>query len=222
MIEVKHLNKQYGNFYAIKDINLNINEGDYIAITGRSGSGKSTLFNIIGGLDSPSSGEVKYRNENVDKFDDQKISKYRNTVIGFIFQSYNLELSYTVYQNIEIPLLISGISKKNRHNRILEVAKKLNIESKLYTPSNKLSGGEKQRVAIARALINNPKIILADEPCGNLDSTNSKAILDIFKGLNDDGITILLVTHQITDAKDAKRIITLADGEILNEHIATF
>ncbi|MDR1939847.1 MAG: ABC transporter ATP-binding protein [Clostridiales bacterium] len=218
MFEIDDLTKNYGSFTALKNINLKIDEGDYIAVTGRSGSGKSTLLHIIGGLDRPTYGMVLYNGENLVDFSEKRIAKYRNLDVGFIFQSFNLEPSYSVYKNLEIPLLIAGVDKKTRDEKIRENAERLGMQHKLKNLANNLSGGEKQRVAIARALMNDAKILLADEPCGNLDSANSKIIMDILDGLNNNGITIMLVTHQDNDAKRAKRLIYLLDGEIVNEN----
>ncbi|MDR1905717.1 MAG: ABC transporter ATP-binding protein [Clostridiales bacterium] len=217
MIKTERLTKCYGDFFALKYVDLEVGEGEYVAVTGRSGSGKSTLFHIIGGLDKPSYGRLYYKGKNIYDFSEKEIAKYRNNEIGFVFQAFHLEPSYTVYKNLEIPMLIAGADKKTREEKIKKYAEKLGISDKLKNLANNLSGGEKQRAAIARALVNEPKILLADEPCGNLDTANAEKIMDIFEGLNNEGITILLITHQERDAKRAKRIIRLLDGEIVAE-----
>ncbi|MDR1940145.1 MAG: ABC transporter ATP-binding protein [Clostridiales bacterium] len=217
MITVENLTKSYGGFFALSDVSFDVEKGDYIAVTGRSGSGKSTLFHIIGGLDRPTDGAVIFEGRNSINFSEKEMARYRNLEIGFVFQSFHLEPSYTVYKNLEIPLLIAGIDKNTRDERIRLNADKLGIADKLNNLANNLSGGEKQRVAIARALMNNPKVILADEPCGNLDSLNAEKIMDIFTALNNEGITVLLITHHIKDAQRAKKIINLLDGEIVYE-----
>ncbi|MCL2556149.1 MAG: ABC transporter ATP-binding protein [Firmicutes bacterium] len=215
MITLNNITRKYGDFYALKNIDLTIGKGDYIAICGRSGSGKTTLLNLVGGLDRPTNGDLIVKDINFNSSSDDQLAEFRNKNLGFVFQSFHLEPTYTVYKNIEIPLLIANADKKESKLKIEQVAEKLGITSKLKNIANTLSGGEKQRVAIARALINDPDIIIADEPCGNLDSKNSAAIMDILDTLSKEGKTIILVTHQESDAKRAKKIITLEDGQII-------
>jgi len=215
MIELRNVSKSFNGFEALKNINLSIERGDYVAICGRSGSGKSTLLNLIGGLDKPTTGSLQVMNIDFANASDDELADFRNQKIGFVFQSYHLEPVYSVYKNIQIPLLIANIGRKESKSRVEAIAKKLGTFSKLNNIANVLSGGEKQRVAIARALVNNPEIIIADEPCGNLDTKNSKAVMDILEELSKEGKTIILVTHQESDAKRARRIVTLKDGQII-------
>jgi ABC-type lipoprotein export system ATPase subunit len=218
LYEIKNLTKRYGEFFALNGVSFDVEKGGYIAVVGRSGSGKSTLFHIIGGLDAPTTGSIMFDGYDIIGFSEKEIARYRNREIGFVFQAFHLEPSYTVYSNLEIPLIIAGVDKKTRNDRINFNAERLGIADKLKNLANNLSGGEKQRVAIARALVNNPKILLADEPCGNLDLANSEKIMDIFEELNDSGITIMLITHQEKDAERAKKRIRLLDGKIVDEN----
>lgn len=219
MIKLENINKNYKGFYALKNISLQIIDGEFIAIIGESGSGKSTLLNIIGQIDVPSSGEIYLDEKNITDLTDNEIAKLRNTTFGFIFQSFYLEPTYTVSQNIEIPLVLAGIKKKDRKSRIDEVLLKVGLVDKAKNKASNLSGGEMQRVAIARAIVNNSPIIIADEPCGNLDSKNGKIIMSLLKDLNLEGKTIIMVTHSLEHAKWAKRIIKLSDGEIVSDTI---
>ncbi|MDR3318017.1 MAG: ABC transporter ATP-binding protein [Clostridiales bacterium] len=217
MVEIRNLSKKYGDFFALNDISMTVEQGDYTAVMGRSGSGKSTLLHIIGGLDKATVGQILFEGEDIAAFSEKRAARYRNQKIGFVFQAFHLEPSYSVYKNMEIPLLIAGTEKEERRERIKKYADKLGISEKLNSVSRTLSGGEKQRAAIARALITEPKLILADEPCGNLDSVNAGTIMDIFDMLNSEGKTILLVTHQEGDAKRARKRIVLHDGAVMNE-----
>ncbi len=217
MIKLENISKKYKDFYALKETNLNIEDGEFVAIIGESGSGKSTLLNLIGQIDVPSSGEIIIDGQNTVELKDNEVAKLRNTTFGFVFQSFYLEPTYTVYQNVEIPLILNGTKRKARKERVLEVLNAVDMQDKLKNKVSNLSGGEMQRVAIARAIAANPPIIIADEPCGNLDSKNGEAVMKLLKGLNDAGKTVIMVTHSLEHAKWAKRIIKLSDGEIVSD-----
>lgn len=199
----------------LKNINLEVKEGEFLSIMGPSGSGKSTLLNIIGCLDRPTSGIYFLEGKSVDKLSDESLAKIRNKKIGFVFQSFNLIPFYTALRNVEVPMIYAN--KQNRKQIAFELLKKVGLEDRINSKPSILSGGEKQRVAIARALSNDPNIILADEPTGALDSKTGKEILDIFKELNRQGKTIILITHDKEVAKAAERIIYIRDGVIQNE-----
>mgnify|MGYP000894974753 CR=1 FL=1 len=223
MIEIINVSKKFnssgeGNeFWALKDINLTIETGEFVAIVGRSGSGKSTLMNLIGTLDKPTSGNIYIDKEDIVNVTNQKKELYRNQKMGFIFQAFYLEPTYTVYENVEMPMLIKGVSHKERRKAIEESLSKVGLLHKAYERAKFLSGGEQQRVSIARALVNNPGIILADEPCGNLDSNNSNQVMNILAELNLEGKTVIMITHNMEDANKAKRIITIYDGKIIGD-----
>ena len=219
MIELKSITKKYKDFYALKETNLKIEEGEFVAIIGESGSGKSTLLNIIGQIDVPSSGEIIIDEKNTVDLDNNEVARLRNSTFGFVFQSFYLEPSYTVYRNVEIPLILKGMKRKERKQRVEEVLNSVDMQDKLKNKASNLSGGEMQRVAIARAIAADPSIIIADEPCGNLDSKNGEAVMQLLKGLNDAGKTVIMVTHSLEHAKWAKRIIRLSDGEIVSDTI---
>ena len=211
-----NLIKKYGNQVVLNKLSISVTQGEFITITGRSGSGKSTLLKCLGSMLKPDSGEVILDGEDLYKLQEKKLCQVRNNKFGFIFQTFALENKYTAFENIEIPLILSGgIKKKERIERINSLAKKLNIDNILNKSAGGLSGGEKQRVAIARAVINNPEILFADEPCGNLDRYNGEVIMGIFKQLVQSGFTILMVTHQEEDALLADRIIRMEDGKFL-------
>lgn len=222
MIELINIKKKYVSgdlsFEALKGIHLTIKENDYIALMGTSGSGKSTLMNILGALDTPTYGEYILYGKPIHLLDNDKISEFRNKEIGFIFQSFNLLPKLSVLDNVILPLIYTKeeFSKKEREQKAIEVLNKVGLGDKLTNKPNELSGGQRQRVAIARALINEPKILLADEPTGNLDSKTSYEIMQLFDDLHNSGQTIILVTHENDIAKFAKKIITLKDGLITN------
>lgn len=222
MIELINIKKKYVSgdlsFEVLKGIYLTIKENDYIALMGTSGSGKSTLMNILGALDTPTSGEYILYNKPIHLLDNNKISEFRNKEIGFIFQSFNLLPKLSVLDNVILPLIYTKeeFSKKEREQKAIKVLNKVGLGDKLTNKPNELSGGQRQRVAIARALINEPKILLADEPTGNLDSKTSYEIMQLFNDLHNSGQTIILVTHENDIAKFAKKIITLKDGLIIN------
>lgn len=199
----------------LKNINLTIKDGEYVTIIGPSGSGKSTLMYLLGLLDVPTSGTVEINNVLTNKLSDEKISKLRNETIGFVFQSFNLINKLTVQENILLPTIYTTKNNINYYDKASELMKRFNISHRAGSYPNKISGGEQQRVAIARALILNPKIILADEPTGNLDSKNGKIILDLIDELNiKDKKTIIMITHDPEIAKHSKRVIKIMDGEI--------
>jgi putative ABC transport system ATP-binding protein len=207
---------------ALRGVSLEIPEGDFIAIMGSSGSGKSTMLNLLGALDRPTKGDYILSGRNVAEMTDDELSAIRNTQIGFIFQSFNLIAQYTVLENIEVPLLYRPgyppIAAKDRE-RVLEIADKVGLGDRLDHRPFQLSGGQQQRVAIARALINNPAVIMADEPTGNLDSKTGEEIMRILTGLNAEGRTIIMVTHEASIAKRAHRQIFMKDGLIAGEGI---
>lgn len=224
MISLKNISKEYidkaTRTLALNNINIEIKESLLTAILGKSGSGKTTLMNIIGGIDLPTNGDVFINDTNLAKLSDKELAIFRRENIGFIFQAFYLEKSFTVYENLLIPFLIDDINKNDANNRIDDLLQKLDIFNLKNKKVCDLSGGEKQRVAIARALALNPDVILADEPTGNLDSENGKIVLDILKDLASNGKTIVLVTHNEDDArKYADEIIRLKDGSIENEVI---
>jgi len=205
---------------ALKGINLNVKPGDFLAIMGPSGSGKSTLMNIIGCLDKPTSGQYFLEGKEISRYNKNQLALIRNKKIGFVFQTFNLLPRTTALENVELPLLYTKISGKKRKELARKALAQVGLAGRENHRTNQLSGGEQQRVAIARALINNPTLILADEPTGNLDTKTGDEILDIFKSLNENkGITIIMVTHDPHVAEMAKRIIYLRDGEIVDEKL---
>ncbi|RLG58161.1 MAG: hypothetical protein DRN95_04780 [Candidatus Hydrothermarchaeota archaeon] len=202
---------------ALRGINLKIRKGEFVSIMGPSGSGKTTLMNLIGCLDRPTEGEIYIANKNVAKLGDDELAKLRREKIGFVFQQFNLIPRLTALENVELPMWFAGLSKKKRRERAVELLKLVGLEKRINHKPAELSGGERQRVSIARALANNPEIILADEPTGNLDTKTGKEIIEILKDLNKQGKTIVLVTHDETFAKEAERIIKIRDGRLLND-----
>lgn len=219
MIECRKLKKCYVNgsveTMALKGVSFKINKGEFVSIIGPSGSGKSTLMHILGALDTPTSGEYFLDGHEVSKLNDDELSDMRRNKIGFVFQSFNLLPRTTVLRNVMLPLLYSNFSTVERKQKALESLKYAGMdEDKFNNLSNQLSGGQMQRVAIARALINNPSIILADEPTGNLDTKTSRIVMETFKELNKKGHTIILITHEMDVAKFADRIISVRDGMI--------
>ncbi len=198
----------------LKGISIDILRNEYVALMGPSGSGKSTLMNILGCLDSPTSGSYILNNHDVSKMQDDALAGVRNKEIGFVFQQFNLLPRMTALENVALPLVYAGIPKKQRLEQAMEVVKKVGLEDRSHHKPNELSGGQCQRVAIARALVNNPSIILADEPTGNLDSRTSEEIMEMFHIIHQGGNTVVLVTHEEGIANYAKRIIRLRDGKI--------
>lgn len=222
MIDIKNVNKEYflsanNKVQALKNINLHINKGEFISIVGKSGSGKSTLLNVISCMDNKYTGNYYLNNKSMTNKKVGELATIRNSMFGFIFQNFNLLQKLTAYENIEIPLIYKKVPKKQRKEIIMNVAEKMGIEKRLRHRPNELSGGEMQRVAIARALVTNPDVILADEPTGALDEKTGKQILNILKKLNDDGKTVIIVTHDLDLSKLTDRIITLSDGKIISD-----
>lgn len=220
MIRFENVVKVYGDkdssLIALNNISLNIPKGKFVSIIGKSGSGKTTLLNLIGGLDKATSGKIYVGENNLADFSNDQLSEYRNKNIGFVFQSFYLESSFTVLENVEIPLVIAGVDKKTRREKAVELITRLDLMDKLNKKASTLSGGQKQRVSIARALINSPDIILADEPTGNLDSKNGAEVMKILHQINLEGKTVILITHNLEDAMKADYIIEIHDGQISN------
>lgn len=223
MIKLNQLSKIFRNNEienrALNNISLNISEGEFIAIMGPSGCGKSTLLNILGLLDYPTNGEYFLLGQNISKLTEKQRINIRKNNIGFIFQSFNLIDELTVYENIELPLLYLKTPSKERKIKVDEILEKMNLTTKKKYFPQQLSGGQQQIVAVSRAIITNPKILLADEPTGNLDSSNGLEIIKSLQKLNNEGTTIIMVTHAIVDAEKAHRIIQILDGQILIEKI---
>ncbi|RKD32353.1 ABC transporter ATP-binding protein [Thermohalobacter berrensis] len=221
MIRIEDLTKIYKTgsveVKALKDVNLNIEKEEFVAIMGPSGSGKSTLMNILGCLDRPTEGRYILDNVDTISLNDKKLASIRNRKIGFVFQSFNLLPRTTALKNVELPMMYAGLSKKERRKRAYQLLEKVGLGDRADHKPNELSGGQKQRVAIARALANNPAIILADEPTGNLDTKSGEDIMGIFQKLNSEGVTIILVTHEDDIAHHAKRIVSFRDGRLIDD-----
>ena len=221
ILEMRDLCKSYfigdGELKVLKNINISITPGEYVAIMGPSGSGKSTLLNMIGCLDRPTTGEYFLGGAGVSTLDDDNLSSIRGARIGFIFQSFNLISQLNIIENIQVPMFYQGISEHESAERAIELAKMVGLGHRLKHRPTELSGGQQQRVAIARALSNDPLIILADEPTGNLDSSSGSEILDILHGLHDQGKTLIAVTHDEGIARESERVIRLFDGMIDKE-----
>ena len=223
MIDIKNLTKTYNigkmSIEILKGIDLTVNEGEYVSIMGPSGSGKSTFLNIIGCLDRLTTGTYTLDGKNIENLNDNELSEIRCKKVGFVFQSYNLLPKLNAIENVELPAKYLGMDRNKRKERAEELLRLVGLNDRMHHLPNELSGGQKQRVAIARALINDPKIIFADEPTGNLDSKSTEEILEIFKKLNDKGVTILMVTHEEDVAKHTKRIVRLRDGIIQSDNL---
>jgi putative ABC transport system ATP-binding protein len=204
---------------ALNNVSLHIEKGEFVAIMGPSGCGKSTLLNIVGMLDNPTGGEYFFDSIEVSKFRENQRTNIRKGNIGFVFQSFNLIDELNVYENVELPLLYLKMSGSERKKKVTAVLDRLNITHRSKHFPQQLSGGQQQRVAIARAVVANPKLILADEPTGNLDSANGEEVMSLLTGLNDEGTTIVMVTHSPSDAEKAHRIIHLFDGHVVTENI---
>jgi putative ABC transport system ATP-binding protein len=204
---------------ALSDVNLHVEIGEFVAIMGPSGCGKSTLLNIIGMLDNPTSGDYFFEDIEVSKFRESQRTNIRKGKIGFVFQSFNLIDELNIYENVELPLLYIKMSGRERRQKVTVIMDRLNLTHRATHFPQQLSGGQQQRVAIARAVVANPKLILADEPTGNLDSANGEEVMELLSGLNNEGTTIIMVTHSPTDAEKAHRVIHLFDGHIVTENI---
>lgn len=219
LLNIQNIYKNYGKEPMIvpllKDVSLEVVQGDYIAIMGPSGSGKTTLMNIIGCLDRASLGTYLFEDEDISEMNDDALSDLRLNKIGFVFQNFNLLSSETAQENVALPLIYAGIDKEKRNQRAIDVLNKVGLQDRISFKPSQLSGGQKQRVAIARAIINNPKILLADEPTGALDQASGKQVMELFKSLNDEGVTIIMITHDANVASHAKKIFHIIDGEII-------
>ncbi|MCT8978562.1 ABC transporter ATP-binding protein [Clostridium sp. CX1] len=204
---------------ALKGVNLEIEEKEYVAIMGASGSGKSTLMNILGCLDKLTEGKYYLDGVDISSLDDNSLASIRNKKIGFVFQAFNLLPKLTAIANVELPMMYAGLPKAERERRAKTALDRVGLSDRVHHKPNELSGGQKQRVAIARALVNDPTIILADEPTGNLDSKSSEEIMGIFQELNDEGVTIVMVTHEPDIAQHTKRAIVFKDGNIISDNL---
>jgi putative ABC transport system ATP-binding protein len=220
MLKMEGVKKVYGTgtaqVEALKDINMEVKENEFIGLIGPSGSGKSTLMNIIGCLDVPTDGEYYFEGENVKNFDHNQLAEIRNEKIGFVFQNFNLLPYATAYENVELPMIFMGVNTKKKKSRIMELLDIVGLADRAHHKPTELSGGEMQRVSIARALANNPRLILADEPTGNLDTKSGEEIVKIFEDLWKEGHTVVMITHNPNISGRAQRIIKLIDGVILN------
>ena len=219
LLNIQNIYKNYGKepmiVPVLKDVSLEVVQGDYIAIMGPSGSGKTTLMNIIGCLDRASLGTYLFEDEDISEMNDDALSDLRLNKIGFVFQNFNLLSSETAQENVALPLIYAGIDKEKRNQRAIDVLNKVGLQDRISFKPSQLSGGQKQRVAIARAIINNPKILLADEPTGALDQASGKQVMELFKSLNDEGVTIIMITHDANVASHAQKILHIIDGEII-------
>lgn len=219
LLNLKNVYKNYGKepmiVPVLKDVSLEVTQGDYIAIMGPSGSGKTTLMNIIGCLDRTSEGTYLFENEDISKMNDDALSDLRLNKIGFVFQNFNLLSSESAQENVALPLIYVGVDKEKRNQRAIDALNKVDLGDRITFKPSQLSGGQKQRVAIARAIINNPKSLLADEPTGALDQASGKQVMELFKSLNDEGVTIIMITHDANVASHAKKILHIIDGEII-------
>ena len=223
LIDIENVKKIYDlgaeKIHALDGVSLKIERGEYIAIMGPSGSGKSTIMNIIGCLDTPTSGSYHFEGEEVSQMDDNQLAGIRNEKIGFVFQTFNLLPRISSLQNVELPLIYGGVSLESRRDRASLVLEQVGLDDRMNHKPNELSGGQRQRVAVARALANEPSIILADEPTGNLDSKTGEEIMVLFNQIHDAGNTIILVTHEEYIAENANRIIRLHDGLIASDEV---
>ena len=221
LLELKEIFKNYSqggiDVPVLKNINLEVEEGEYGAIMGPSGSGKSTLMNIVGCLDKPTSGSFFLDGSDISTLNDKMLSRIRNKYIGFVFQNFNLLPRQTALQNVELPLQYAAVPRKERKMLCKDALIKVGLEDRMYFKPTQLSGGQKQRVAIARAMVNSPKILLADEPTGALDSKSGIQVMQLFRKLNEEGVTVIMITHAREVAEQADRIISIFDGEITSD-----
>lgn len=204
---------------ALDRVCLEVDKGEFVSIMGSSGSGKSTMMNILGCLDKPTSGEFYLDGTDVSKMNDSQLAEIRNKKIGFVFQTFNLLPKLTAIENVELPMVYAGISFDKRRKKAMDALEKVGLEKRIKHKPNEMSGGQRQRVAIARALVNDPSILLADEPTGNLDSKSTVEIIEIFQKLNSDGATIVMVTHEPDVAVHTKRIVTFKDGKSISDEL---
>jgi len=221
-LEIKHIYKEYKlenktKFQALNDVSVSFNKGELVSIIGESGSGKSTLMNLIGGLDTDYDGEILIEGKSLKSFKDKQLDDYRKKKIGFVFQSFNLIPHLSILDNVTIPLTLSDVKESEKNEKAKIILKKLGLENQIKKKPTQLSGGQKQRVAIARALINDPDIILADEPTGSLDSQTTAQILEILKEIADEGKLVIMVTHSEKVASVSSRIVKIADGQIIED-----
>lgn len=219
MIEIKNVTKIYnggkaGEVKALDDVSLSIEDGEFVAVTGESGSGKSTLLNLIGALDAPTQGKIYVGGQDISGFSEEQAAKFRRENVGFVFQGFYLEESFSVLVNVEIPLILRGADEKEREALAREMLEKFDLADKAEAMPAQLSGGQMQRVCIARALAGGAKLVLADEPTGNLDSVSGSAVIDVFRKLAEEGVTIVMVTHNKEFAARCDRIIELKDGRV--------
>jgi len=223
LIRIQHITRRYQmgteTVHALRGVSLEIGRGEYVAIMGPSGSGKSTLMNVLGCLDTPSSGRYELNGTDVSQMDDNALAEVRNREIGFVFQTFNLLPRSTALHNVELPLIYSGDSAELRRQRAMEALDKVGLADRVQHKPNELSGGQRQRVAVARALVNRPSILLADEPTGNLDSKTGEEILGLFQQLWQAGNTIIVVTHEEDVARRARRILRIRDGLIASDEV---
>lgn len=221
LLELKHIYKNYKQdkivVPVLKDINISIDEGEYVAIMGPSGSGKTTLMNIIGCLDRPTEGEYFLENQSIVNYTENQLSDLRLKTLGFVFQSFNLLPKQTALDNVALPLSYAGIPVKKRRQIAFQTLQRVGLADRVNFKPSQLSGGQQQRVAIARALVNNPKIILADEPTGALDSRSGTQVMKLFQKLNDEGVTVIMITHDANIAGHAKKVLRILDGEIADD-----
>lgn len=218
MIKLEKVEKEYDeNFRALNGVSLEIPDGQLVAVVGKSGSGKSTLLNMIGSLDKVTSGSIFIDGEDITKFNDRQLAEFRREKLGFIFQSFYLEPEYTVFDNVRLPFILSDDFSAASKQKVMEALESTGMAEKAHKKAKTLSGGEQQRTAIARALVHNPRYILADEPCGNLDSANSQNVMELLKAMHKSGKTVIMVTHDISDAHVAERIITMKDGVVFGD-----
>ena len=221
IIDLRDIYKDYnqGNMPVpvLKDVCLQVEEGEYVAIMGPSGSGKTTLMNIVGLLDTPTQGEYYLDEKAVTNLKEKELSKLRLNTIGFVFQNFQLMPRESALDNVSLPLIYAGLKKKERHEKAMAALEKVGLADRASFKPTQLSGGQKQRVAIARAMVNNPKLLLADEPTGALDSKSGKQIMELFRQLNDEGVTVVMITHDRKVAEQADRIVHIIDGELSND-----
>jgi putative ABC transport system ATP-binding protein len=223
MIELSNITKTYRmgevDFTVLSGVSLSVRRGELIAIMGPSGSGKSTIMNIIGCLDRPTSGSYRFEDREISAMTDDELASIRNVKIGFVFQTFNLLARFSALKNVEVPLIYGGVPARLRKERAVPLLEKVGLSDRLHHKPTELSGGQQQRVAIARALVNNPTLLLADEPTGNLDSRSGEDILKILTGLNEQGVTIIIVTHDQSVAVRCRRIVNVKDGQIINDQV---